>query len=149
MVVAILSHDPEASMAAVFFVGFGICYGYIATVGSYVQVRDGALIVANLFRAHRIPLRRFVDFTSMEFLVVRANTVDQKAIEIQAMVQLQSTSFGGIKRKLKRLRTMLDEHGAPPADGPVTVRLRWESLAVMGVGLAACVGGSLIVFLVY
>ena len=122
---AILSHpDPEARTGAVVLLGFGITSGYTAALGNYVQVRDGALIVANLFRAHRIPLRRFME--------VHANTVDHEAIEIHAMTQLESTTVGSVRRKLKRLLTMIDEHAAPPADGPVTVRRRWESVAVHG-----------------
>jgi hypothetical protein len=148
--VVILSHpDPAARTCAVFFVGGGLAYGYAAALGSYVQVKDGALIVANLFRAHRIPLRRFVDLTTMDHLAVYANTVEQEAIEIHAMTQLQSTSAGSVERKLKRLFAMIEEHGAPPADGPVTVRLRWESVTVIGVGLAAFAGGILTLFLVY
>ncbi|WP_143049840.1 hypothetical protein [Asanoa ishikariensis] len=148
MALVILAYpDPAALSAAAFIMGFGIFYGYTAALGSWVQVRDGALIVANLFREHRIPLRRFVDLTSVDYLEVNATIVDEEAIEIHAMTQLQSTSVGNVRRKLKRLLTMLDEHAAPPADGPVTMRLRWESVTVMAVGLTAFTGGIILTFI--
>ncbi|WP_203719431.1 hypothetical protein [Asanoa siamensis] len=150
LAVVILSHpDPVARTGAVILMGFGLTYGYLAALGNHVQVKDGALIVVNLYRAHRIPLRRFVDLTTMDHLAVYANTVEQEAVEIHAMTQLQSTSPGSVRRKLKRLLVMLEEHAAPPADGPVTVRLRWESVTVMGVGLLAWLGGILVYVLVY
>jgi hypothetical protein len=138
ILVAVLAYpDRQALACAGLLLAFGITYAYCGGLGVFVEVRDGKVVIANLFRRYAIPLRRLIDFSMLDSVAVYANTTDGDEIEVSAMTM--STSAGTVRRmrrKITEMSSLVDGYPAEQADGPVTVRFRWETLVVIGIGIA-------------